>query len=296
MTTRLSVIVPTTRPWPEVRPCLEALLPQMKASRADIIVADGNGDGVPDDVLREHGRVLRVHRHPGASVFELRAMALADATADILAITEDHCIPAPDWCERLVDAFDSNPNVLGVAGAVANGSRRRLIDRANYFITFAGATPPIVAGSYGIPPVSNVSFRRAALPSWDVEPGHVELHVAPHLLAEGRMLLDDRVLVDHVQSHGFVGTFPAHFHNGRSSLGLLTQGQTWPERRRRLRRQLTRPYWMTRSTYAALRPKRSAKAEAVPSFPLIAMLAACYTAGAIVGLLLGPGTSPRKLA
>jgi hypothetical protein len=37
-------------------------------------------------------------------------------------------------------------------------------------------------------------------------------------------------------------------------------------------------------------------AEARPSFPLIALLAGCYSAGAVVGLLRGPGASPAKLA
>jgi hypothetical protein len=144
--------------------------------------------------------------------------------------------------------------------------------------------------------VSNVSFRRAALPAGGLAPGDLELHLGPDLLADGRMLVDDRVLVAHVQSHGFLNTFAMHFHNGRASTGLLTDGQPWPERRRRLRAQLRRPFRLTRATHRALRAKPEAMAEARPSFPLIALLAGCYSAGAVVGLLRGPGTSPAKLA
>jgi hypothetical protein len=296
MATRLSVIVPTTHRWPEVRPCLEALLSQAAAVGGEILVADGDGSGVPDDVLRRHEGVLRVVRSPGASVFELRALAVAGVTADIVAITEDHCIPASDWCRRQVDAYDRDPDLLAVGGAVTNGSRHRLIDRANYFLTFAAAAPPIATGAYRFPPVSNVSFRRAAVPPGELAPGYLELQLGPRLLSEGRLLVDDGVLVEHVQSHGFVGTFAAHYHNGRASTGLRTEGQPWAQRRRGLRRHLKLPFRMMRSIYGALRSNRKAMAEAAPTFPLIALLCGCYTVGSLVGLVLGPGASPRKLA
>lgn len=296
MAGRLSVVVPTTAPWPELQGCLDALLPQAAASGAEVIVADSDGGGVPDDLLRATPFLVRIDAPRGASVFDLRALGVASATGDVVAITEDHCRPAPDWCARVVAAFDGNPTAMGVAGAVTNGSRRRLIDRANYFLTFAGATPPVDPQSYGFPPVSNVSFRRDALPTGPLAPGDLELRLGPDLLAGGRMVVDDRVLVEHVQSHGFLGSFAMHFHNGRASTGLLTDGQPWPERRRRLRAQLRRPFRMTRATHRALRSKPEAMADARPSFPFIALLAGCYAAGAVVGLLRGAGTSPAKLA
>lgn len=293
---RLSVVVPTTAPWPELQGCLDALLPQAEALGAEVIVADSDGHGVPDDLLRATPFLVHLHAPRGASVFDLRSLGVASATGDVVAITEDHCRPAPDWCARLVDAFASNPAALGVAGAVTNGTRDRLIDRANYFLTFAGAAPPVDRDSYGFPPVSNVSFRREAIPAGELAPGDLELRLGPDLLADGRMVVDDRVLVAHVQSHGFFGTFAMHFHNGRASTGLLTDGRPWPERRRRLRAQLRRPFRLTRATHRALRSKPEAMTEARPAFPFIALLAGCYSAGAVVGLVRGPGTSPARLA
>jgi hypothetical protein len=42
---RLSVIVTCTQPWPEVRGCVERLLPQARPDDIEIIVADGSQGG-----------------------------------------------------------------------------------------------------------------------------------------------------------------------------------------------------------------------------------------------------------
>lgn len=295
MATRLAVVVPTTNPWPEVQTCIDALLPQAEALHAEIIVADGDGYGVPDDVVTRHRDVLRVVRRPGASVLELRAMGVANATADIIGITEDHCCPAPDWCRQLVDAYDRHPDADAVGGAVTNGTRDHLIDRANYFMTFAGAVPPLNVDSYKFPPVANVSFLRTAIPDGEMPPGDIEMRLGPGLLAEGRLHIDDGPVVSHSQSQSVRRTLSAHFHNGRATAGLIAQTQPWRVRRHRLRAQLGNPYRMVRSVHRALRSKPQAMKEATTSFPVIAVLALCHTTGAVVGLLLGPGNSPGKL-
>jgi len=295
MAPRLSVGVPTTRPWPEARGCLDALLPQVAALGGEIIVGDGHGHGVADDVVERHADVLRVLAVPGASVFDLRAAATEAADAPIIAVTEDHCVVGPDWCARMVGHFDRDPDLQLVYGPITNGCRQRLMDRANFFVQFATAVPPVDAGTFRTPAVSNVAFRADALESTP-EPGDLELRVWHRLVDEERALLDPDAWVMHVQSHGFVGSFAAHFHNGRATLGFLTEGQPWATRRVRLRTQLSRPARMVRTTRAMLEPKPDEMAEAKPALPQIAMLAASYTAGAIVGVVMGPGASPRKLA
>jgi len=44
----LSVVIATTKPWPEMRATLDSLLPQARDLGAEVIVADGDGRGLPD--------------------------------------------------------------------------------------------------------------------------------------------------------------------------------------------------------------------------------------------------------
>ena len=294
MAPRLTVIVPTTRPWPEVRGCLDSLLPQVAALDGEIVVGDGHGHGVPADVTARHAGVLRVLSRPGASVFDLRAAAVTAADAPIIAVTEDHCVVGPDWCARVMDALDRDSEAQLVYGPITNGCRQRLIDRANFFVQFAAAVPPVDMTTYRSPPVSNVAFRAEVIES-QLAAGDLEVAVWQQLVKDGRGVLDADAWVMHVQSHGFVGSLAAHFHNGRSTLGFICDGQPWSTRSRRLRPQLSRPARMVRSTRNMLETKPDEMAEARPALPFIALLAVCYTLGAVTGVVFGPGSSPQKL-
>ena len=111
---RLSVVVTCTQPWPEVRGCLERLAPQVRAGEVELIVADGSVCGL-DAKVAEQARWLR---YPGRGPHELRLLGFTEARGDVVAITEDHCDVAPDWCERVLDAHARHPDAVAIAGPV----------------------------------------------------------------------------------------------------------------------------------------------------------------------------------
>ncbi len=43
----LSVVIATTKAWPEIEPCLESLHWQALAMGAEVLVGDGHGQGLP---------------------------------------------------------------------------------------------------------------------------------------------------------------------------------------------------------------------------------------------------------
>jgi len=53
-----------------------------------------------------------------------------DGAGDIVALTEDHCVVAADWCTAIVRAHEEHPQALGVSGAIENGSTGSVVDRA----------------------------------------------------------------------------------------------------------------------------------------------------------------------
>jgi hypothetical protein len=104
----LSVVVATSQPWPELCMCLDSLHAQAVRTEAEVVVADATGRGLPEDVAQRYPEVkwLKV---PGVSVLQLRAVAMSRTCGDVVAITEDHCRVAADWCERILAAHRQYP-------------------------------------------------------------------------------------------------------------------------------------------------------------------------------------------
>jgi hypothetical protein len=265
--------------------CLAVLEPQVRALNGELIVGDAHDTGPDPPRFAESGCITWIRR-PGASVFELRAQAAELARGEIIAVTEDHCVVAPDWCAAILRGFALHPEALGLAGPVLNGSREHLIDWANYLHTFGGVLPPYDREQQvRCPPNANLAYRRSAFPSGSLSPGWMELELNPHLFRRGQLAFHESMAVTHVQSHGFWNTLRAHFDNGRSTTGLHPI--------RLSRRQL--PWNVYRGTVRALGGRERHDPKIRASMPLLFLLSCCHALGETVGILAGPGRSPARL-
>jgi len=287
----LSVVVPTTDSGPTLHRCVAGLLAQARPIGAEIIVADASARTPP----AERPPDVQWIERPGASVFKLRAAGVAAARGEIVALTEDHCIVAPDWCVRLLEAHSRYPSVPCIGGAVENGSKDALIDEANFLLTFS----PFLPGTPALAPdrsfgISNVSFKRGALSSHASAAGWIETALLPQLHVQGAVLVDD-IRVTHVQSHGFLRTFVVHFHNGRSTSGILAQWLPSGVYRARLRRCPGLPLTLTRQTLRNGWTRQVPRTTVAATAPFVFLLAFCHALGELVGLVAGPGASPTRL-
>jgi hypothetical protein len=113
----------------------------------------------------------------------------------------------------------------------------------------------------------------------------MELTLNARLFRERRFHFDDRIVVTHVQSHGFLGTLRAHFDNGRATSGLQPL--------RMSRRQL--PWRLFRSTLNTMKGKPGLAPALRSCTPMLLALSCCHSAGEIAGILFGPGKSPARL-
>jgi hypothetical protein len=93
---------------------------------------------------------------------ELRARGLAEAHGEIVALIEDHGIPAPDWIARVTEAH-GDP-VAAVGGAIENGIDRPL-NWAVYFCDFLRYQNPLPEGETFTVSDANAAYKRAALDS-----------------------------------------------------------------------------------------------------------------------------------
>jgi hypothetical protein len=282
----LSVVLATIEPWPDLANCLAVLEPQVAAVGGEIIVGDGHGAALETATVTAASGRLSWIRIPGASVFELRARALERARGEIVALTEDHCIVGAEWCAQILDAFARNPSAMAVTGPVLNGSTDKRIDWANFLHTFSSQFPPVNPDQrLRSPPAANVAFRRSAIGSGPIMPGWLELELSGRLFREKLFILDQRIAVTHVQSHGFFGTLLAHFDNGRSTTGL----------RRRRGQHVNRPWDLLRVIWRSMSRDVRSMTQVRASLPLIFLLSCCHCAGEMVGVLAGPGRSPARL-
>ena len=293
----LSIVVATTKAWPEIESCLESLHAQAAAAGAEILVGDGHGAGLPPDVTTRYPAVRRIG-WPGGSVFVLRQLAMAEAAGAIVAVTEDHCTVAPDWCEQVLRAHRDHPEAAAIGGVVENGATTRLIDWSNFLIVFGPFTAPIETGSQpAISLQANISYKRRVIPRAATGLGMMEFLFNRRLLEQGEILIaDDRLVVSHNQTWGFWGTFAAHFHNGRSIAGFRLEGMSWTERLVRIGGCAVLPIHLLRVTIWPVIRKARLLRPALVSLPLTAMVVTCHAAGEFVGYVFGPGRSPQKLA
>jgi hypothetical protein len=276
--------------------CLDALYPQAAAAGAEVLVADGHGDGLPGEAVARYPGVVRLAM-PGASVLQMRARAMAQAAGDVVAVTEDHCRVAPDWCRRILDAHAAHPEAAVIGGAVENGSDQRVIHWASFFIVNGAAMPPVRDGAQRtVAGQATVSYKHGVVPR-DVPPhGRMEWMLNARLREEGHVLwTDGRILVAHDQPLTFAEACAIHYHDSRIIAGFRLQSLSRVEWAIRVAACAAMPPLLFLRTILPILAKRRRLGWLVCSLPMIGVLVSCRAAGALTGFFAGPGDSPLRI-
>jgi hypothetical protein len=286
----LSVVISTRAKVSDVIPKVGNLLRQVQAIDGELIVISG---AVEDDDAAPSG--IRVHRIPGASIFDCRAAAFSVVSADIVALTEDHCVHPEGWCARILRTFSARSRLVMLGGAVVNGSNSRIEDLMNYWMTFATFAPNQVTARH--PCVAQFIVKAPALER-PLKPGGLESAIIQKFEGiPGAIYVDPELRVRHDQSHGFFNTFVVHFHNGRATAGFSP--------RRVGNRNLAigeALYWSWKDSKAHFQRSRQAFRAGNKStlataayLSMILPLILTHGIGEFVGYHKGPGQSPYRL-
>lgn len=276
---------------------LDSVHDQAQELGAELLAVDGHGAGLPADLEQRYPHVIPI-RMPGASIFQMRAAAIRQASGDIVAITEDHCRVAPDWVRRILEAHEEYPDAAAIGGVVENGSQDSLLDWAHFFAANGDAMGPVRRGPHSkVALQACVSYKRDILPRTFPRYGYMEWMLNASLQKQGKQLVaDDRIRVDHVQSFSLKDACAIHFHDSRGIAAFRSKRIGWPERALRLGVALTvmTPLLVLRSVRPLI-SKRRYLGKLVPCLPYFLLLAACRSAGAVVGFVAGAGESPQKI-
>jgi hypothetical protein len=143
--------------------CLAALRDQDAAPPFQVVVRYDPGLPGIDAVSR---------RHPGVDIgcdarertpLHLAAAALRASNADVLLLTEDHCIPGRDWVRRMLNARRPDRAVIGGRVEIRPGASP--VDWAFYFVDFFRYADPAREGPSPTLTVCNVAYDRVRLES-----------------------------------------------------------------------------------------------------------------------------------
>lgn len=119
----VSVVIPTfARPRP-LRHCLDALVRQtLPTTDFEVVVVDDGGPTPAEAVVAEFAPRLAVRgvRQDNAGPAAARNRGAREASAPLVAFTDDDCRPRPEWLERLLAGEREHPGSL-VGGATVNG-------------------------------------------------------------------------------------------------------------------------------------------------------------------------------
>jgi hypothetical protein len=294
----LTALVATIRGWPAAREAVARVAAQVQPIGGEVLVVDGSAGPAPGgEELAALGGPVGWLSRPGESVFQLRRAGYSEARGEVVAVTEDHVHVLPGWASGHVAAHRRFPEAGAVGGAVLNGTDRKLVDWAAFFLTQGPFMPPLGNGvTDRISGPANVSYKKRVLDrlGGTDEEGVIDFLELPRALECEQLVADDSIRVLHHQSQGLLGTSLAEFDNGRTIAGYR-------------RRMMTRGDWLrilgapVLPVYRTVRQLRIVRSREHPrgmiarALPAHAWFQYCAMAGEVLGYLGGPGGSPRRL-
>ncbi len=265
----------------------------------EIIIADRIQDHVSATIARRYPAVKLIPCPATMSLPEMRAAAFDMSRGELIAVTEDHCVPRPGWLNIASAAFaDADGDIVAIGGSVENGVTDTGFDWATFLCEYSYFSPPVVEGQTEVLPGMNVVYRRSALeavPASALREGFWETTVHHLLLAAGgRFLSLNELKMYHCKKFSvglFLGQrflysryyagirFPRHALSKRIAATAATAALP--------------PLLLWRMTGAAR--KKGLNSEFVRALPGLALMVLVWSVGEGYGYLAGPGDALARI-
>lgn len=154
------VVIPDT--YTTVARTIGALEKQTQISQLEIvfIVPPRASSSIPLDRLKNF-HSIQVREMSDIQHAAAFAEGIRCARAPVVALTEDHAFPAPNWAERLLAAHQGP--YVAVGPAMRNGNPNSLISLADFYIGYSKWSEPIESGPQDYLMGHNASYKRDVL-------------------------------------------------------------------------------------------------------------------------------------
>ena len=224
----LSVILPTDTDYSSLRRTVAALNRQTARHRIElVIIAPNEHPGVIHSDLSSFARVQIVNGGPVTTSNAARALGIRVATAPIVALSEDHSYPDPEWAAALIAAHDGK--WAAVSPAIRNANPHSLQSWANIILEYAPWFEGIGSrGEVDEVPGHNSSYRRDLLLAYgDRLPKVLEIEsvLQRELKQAGHRLFHEPAAVtSHLNFSLFAPSLMLRFNAGRAFAGYRKTG------------------------------------------------------------------------
>ena len=113
---RISVVIPTYNRPDALGDALAGLIASTEQN-FEALVMDQSDDSRTSDLVRgfEDGRLV-YHRMSRRGACPARNLGASLARAELVAFLDDDCVPRTDWLQRILGAFDDDPDLMFVFG------------------------------------------------------------------------------------------------------------------------------------------------------------------------------------
>lgn len=292
----VSVVIAWVNRFEWLVPGLQSLATQHGDDPLEIIVVTRHEREPRDKLQRQFPCVTLISAPRDTSIPMLRAIGMRAARGEFVAVTEDHCIPSPDWIATIEARLRAGCDVAG--GPVENAYTDRVRDWAAFLTEYAGAILPMPSGPARSVPGNNAAYRRKLVDplcdtltrgSW--ESFHLEGPEGDHLAIS----MDANMLIRHGRPFDFAYFVSQRFHFCRSFAQM---------RRERMSRAVRCVYgfgcvllppmlWWR--ALRALLAKRRLVGKYLLCTPLISIYLTAGAFGEMIGYFFGGGTSLERV-
>jgi len=309
----LSIVIAVVSGRAALRRCLEALIAQADPAETEIIVPYDRWSSEAGDLAQEFPQARfhfydDLHDDRGvASSFAAparahrlydrrRAVGLQLARGRIIAMTEDHAVPAADWIKEILAAHARPYGVIG--GAIENAVDHSL-NWALYYCDFGRYGRPLPAGEAEYVSDVNVSYKREVLNSvrevWSESYQETAVHWT--LRARGEALyLDPRLVVyQRRPTTMWRQAYRERIEWGRVFAETRVAAVSFWRRLVYAAGAPVLPVLLSLRVWGRMRHQRRSPVQIIRTLPLASVLLTGWALGELIGYVAGaPRRAPRQ--
>ena len=294
----LSVVVVSAGRAGTLSRCLDALLPQARALRAEVLVVRRPGDASRERLHAGHPEVAWVEAAPDDNIPRMRARAIRQAGGHIVALLEDDCVVAEGWGQAVQAAQEAGHAVAG--GPIAPDPASRGLDHAVFFCEYGRFMPPF-QGEVPALPGNNVSYRRDLVLEWLESrgaSGFLDVFAHEDWRRRGiRLQAEERMAVRSIGRWTLDTVTRSAFHHGRAFAGQRFErgGASRPGLRLAFAGgSLLLPLLKTARVAREVLGRPGHAGSLLRALPWIILFHTSWAWGEMLGYLFGPGRSADR--
>lgn len=279
---------------------LESLAERQGMYDCQVVIADRRNDATSCEIARRFPQVMLIACPAGTGLPAMRTIAFDRSSGDIVAVMEDHCVPASGWLQQVAEALaPGSPATVAVGGCVENGVCDSALDWATFICEYSFFSPPVADGETTLLPGMNIAYRRAALgavPRELLTSGFWETTAHPLLLRNGgRFVSRNAMKMYHCKKFSLRLFTSQRFLYSRYFGGIRFPRRQWARRLIAAATTTLLPAILLKRMVVQSTGAKRLGREMFMALPILAWFAVVWSIGEMAGYLFGPGDALERI-